>query len=163
MGGGTVAYCDPSSTCHIAAPSGFNYPNGIVKGSSELYYVPSSAIDMIRVMRLQEDLTLKQVDVVHTGMPIDNLSVDKNGDIYAAGFPKALQFIKSTSAPHEIDAPTTIWRIRRVGDKHEVKKILEDKEAKILGGATVAVHDVKTGRIFVGGAFSPYIGVCDRR
>ena len=134
----------------------------MIKGPSGLYYIPSSAIDMIRVMKLQEDLTLKQVDTVHTGMPIDNLSLDKNGDIYAAAFPKALKFIKSLSAPYDIDSPSTIWRIRRVGNKHEVTKVLEDKEAKILGGATVARHDVKTGRLFMGGAFAPYITVCDK-
>ena len=124
----------------------------MTKGLDGLYYIPSSAIDKIRVMELLPDLTLREVTVIKTGMPIDNLGVDKRGDIYAAGFPDALTFLKSLSDPYNIDGPSTIWRIHKVDDlKYEVQKVLEDKEAKVLGGATVARHDVRTGRLFIGG------------
>ena len=123
----------------------------MVKGKDGLYYIPSSAIDKIRVMELQSDLTLKEVDVVHVGMPIDNLSVDRNGDIYGAAIPKTLVLLKSFKDPHHLDSPSTIWRIRKAGSSYEVKKILEDREAKTMGGATVARHDVKTGKLFIGG------------
>lgn len=41
-----------------------------------------------------------------------------------------------------------IWRTHKseLGSGYKVKKVLEDKETKIVGGATTVVHDVKTGR-----------------
>lgn len=107
--------------------------------------------------------TLTEVDTIHLGMPVDNLSVDlRSGDLYAAAFPDVLKLLKSFKDPYHVDSPTTVWRIRkRSGEKagsgsgsaYEVKKILEDKEAKVVGGATIARHDSKTGRLFIGGTF----------
>lgn len=144
-------YCR-SSKCHIAA-SGFNQPNGIVKGKDNLYYIPSSFLDQIRVMKLRPDLTLEDVDVIHLGMPVDNLSVDKTGDIYAAGIPKTLQVLKAFKKPYEIGSPSTIWRIHKSGSSYQVQKISEDREAKLIAGATIARHDARTGRFFIGGIF----------
>lgn len=153
-GGGNVGYCGLSG-CHIAASSGFNFPNGMIKGKDGLYYIPSSLIDKIRVMKLQPDLTLKETDVIHLGMPVDNLSLDKSsGDIYASAFPKMIVTLKTFGKPYELDSPTTIWRIRKSASGYETMKVLEDKEVKIVGGATVVVHDSKTGRLFIGGKFS---------
>ena len=150
IGGGNLVYCGRAE-CHTAAISGFNYPNGMVKGSDGLYYVPSSGKDEISVMKLLPDLTMKKVDVIRVGMPVDNLSVDKDGDIYAAAFPDPLTLLKSLDDPYNLDAPSTIWRIRKIGSKYEIHKVIEDKEAKTMGGATIARHDVKTGRLFIGG------------
>lgn len=154
IGGGNVGYCGLSG-CHIAASSGFNFPNGMIKGKDGLYYIPSSLIDKIRVMKLQPDLTLKEVDVIHLGMPVDNLSLDKSsGNIYASAFPKMTIMLKTFGKPFEVDSPTTIWRIRKSASGYEITKVLEDKEVKTVGGATVAAHDLKTGRLFIGGKFS---------
>lgn len=154
IGGGNVAYCGLSG-CHIAESSGFNFPNGMIKGKDGLYYIPSSLIDKIRVMKLQPDITLKEIDVIHLGMPVDNLSLDKSsGDIYAAAFPKMTIMLKTFGKPYELDSPTTIWRIRKSVSGYRTTKVLEDKEVKAVGGATVAAHDSKTGRLFIGGKFS---------
>ena len=48
------------------------------------------------------------------------------------------------------------------GYSYELTKALEDVEAKYLPGSTVAVHDVKTDKFFLGGVASPYITVCER-
>ncbi len=56
----------------------------MIKGKDGLYYISSSLIDKIRVMKLQPDIPLKEIDVIHLGMPVDNLSLDKSsGEIYA--------------------------------------------------------------------------------
>ncbi len=154
IGGGSVAYCG-SSGCHTAASSGFNFPNGIIRGKDGLYYIPNTVVDKIKVMKLQPDLTLQEVDVIHLGMPVDNLSLDKStGDIYAAAFPRSLQLLKSFENPYGIGFSSTIWRIRQSGSGYEIRKVLEDGDVKTVGGATVAVHDAKTGRLFMGGMFS---------
>ena len=149
IGGGTLAYCSHTG-CNIAA-SGFTYPNGIAKGKDGLYYVASSIKGIIRVMRMQPNRQLVDVDFIDVGMPIDNLSVDVNGDIYAAGFPNIRLLLKSFADPYNIQSPSTLWRIRKSVSGYEVKKILEDKEKTIMSGATIVQHDAKTGRLFVGG------------
>jgi hypothetical protein len=91
------------------------------------------------------------VDSIPFDQPIDNLSVDSNGDIFAATFPRAFKFIKSTKRPLEVDPPTAIWRFRKGDDGHwEQTKIMED-DGSVLPGATTAVHDVKSKRYFIGG------------
>lgn len=107
-------------------------------------------------MQLQDGLTMKELHVIKLGMPVDNLSIDRNGDIYAAGIPKLLKVLDAFKKPYETRSPSTIWRLRRLGLglDYEVGKILEDREARIMRGLTVAVHDVKTGRLFLGGNVS---------
>lgn len=86
-------------------------------------------------------------------MPVDNLSVDRNGDIWAAAIPKPFEALSALANPYNLTFRSTIWRIHKSepGSGYEVKKMLEDKEAKIVGGATSAEHDVKTGRLFITG------------
>ena len=153
LGGGSLAYCSAAGTCHVAADKGFAYPNGIVRGHDGLYYVPNSFTNKIKVMDLRPDLTLREIDAITIGMPVDNLNVDANGDIWAAGMPKTLRTFASFVDPFNVDAPSTIWRIRKraEGRGYKVRKMLEDEEAKVMGSATVAAHDVRTGRLFIGG------------
>ena len=151
IGGGSVAYCPPKGVCHIAASSGFTFPNGLIRGKDGLFYIPSGFIDSIRVMALGPNNLLREVDVINLGMPVDNLSVDKSGDIWAAAFPKVLKLLESFGDPYNINSPTTVWRIRKTTDGYTTQKILEDAEAAIVGGATVVRHDVKTGKLFISG------------
>ena len=92
-------------------------------------------------MKLQPDLTLKGIDVIRLGMPADKLSLDKSsGDIYAAAFPKTTIMLKSFGKPYQIDYPTTIWRIRKSTSGYESTKVMENKEVKTVGGATIPAH-----------------------
>lgn len=43
----------------------------------------------------------------------------------------------------------------------QVDKVLDDRDAEVLPAATVAVHDPKTGRIFLSGMYAPFIAVCE--
>lgn len=111
-------------------------------------------------MKLQPDITLKEIDVIHLGMPVDNLSLDKSsGHIYAAAFPRMIIMLKPFGKPYEIDSPTTIWCIRKSASGYETTKVLEDKEANTVGGAIVVAHDSKTGRLSIGGKFSQAISL----
>jgi len=167
-GGGSVAYCDSNDHCHIANNHKFFFANGVVKGHDGLIYVAQTTAGKIFVYSLQEDHTLVKIDEINIGMGIDNLSVDTDGDIFVAGFPKVLAFMKSTKKPLTTDVPSTIFRIRKSIDDqgkatYEVTKALEDIEGKVLPGSTVAVHDTKTDTFFMGGVMSPFITVCRSR
>ncbi|TVY75620.1 Serum paraoxonase/arylesterase [Lachnellula suecica] len=150
LGGGSVAYCN-STSCHIAADRGFAFPNGMIKGADGLYYVPNILTNKISVMQLGPDLMLKEVDVIRVGMPVDNLSLDADGDIWASGFPKALEMAASMLDPFNVSPKSTIWRIRKGVEGYEVRKMVEDRDAVAISGATTTVHDTLTGRLFIGG------------
>lgn len=108
---------------------------------------------------------------MYIGMPLDNLSIDDNGDVFVAGFPKIWELVYASGRPRERDVGSSVWRIRRRGMKEEgeegkmeweVEKVLEDREGKFVSGATVAVHNVRTGRLFMGGIMAPFVTVCER-
>jgi len=105
-------------------------------------------------MELQEDGTLKEVDLIKIGMPLDNLSVDANGDIWASGLPKALQAIPAAHNPFTAQAPTTVWRISKTPEGYKTFKALEDRDKKVLTQLSTIEHDVETGRLFIVGKYS---------
>ena len=78
---GNVGYCSADSECKIAYPSG-NFPNGIVRDKDGLYYVAHSAGFKVEVFSVQSDDTFVKIDTIWTKMPIDNLRIDDNGDIF---------------------------------------------------------------------------------
>jgi len=41
--------------------------------------------------------------------------------------------------------------------------VLEDAEAEVLPAATTVIHDADTGRLFLGGVWSPYLAVCEKK
>ncbi|KAG4440936.1 hypothetical protein IFR05_003565 [Cadophora sp. M221] len=176
IGGGNVAYCH-RNRCKVSS-SGIKlkFPNGLVRGHEGLIYVPSTIDGSISVFTLTADHNLQQVNTIQTGLPLDNLSVDKNGDIFAAAIPQLYKWIRSSKAPFDVNAPSSVLKIRRINKKggqasgrkslfshdldYEVEKIIED-DGTVLPGSTIAVHDVETGRFFLGGAMSPYITICE--
>ena len=102
-------------------------------------------------------------------MPLDNVSPDAKGDLYGPGFPSLRQDMKGLANPYDEIAPVSVWRIRKTVDvgpdgvrsvDYRVEKVIEDRDSKVLAGATTVRHDVKTGRLFIGGEsmFSFYLG-----
>ncbi|ORY07376.1 hypothetical protein BCR34DRAFT_616679 [Clohesyomyces aquaticus] len=161
IGGATVAYCSPTGVCHRASTNKLKFPNGLAKGPDGLIYVPGSVDGTIGVFELQDNRMLKEVDVIRTRMPLDNLAFDANGDLFAAGLPDIPRTMSAFENPYELSSPATVFRIRKIDNTYHMEKILEDVEGKVLSGVTTAVHDAKTGRLFLGSAISPYMMVCD--
>lgn len=87
-------------------------------------------------------------------MPIDNLSVDGNGDIWVAGLPQALKAISAAADPLGHKTPVTVWRVRKTPEGYETVKVLEDRDMEVLEQISTVLHDVKTGRLFIGGESS---------
>jgi arylesterase/paraoxonase len=177
LGGSNIGYCD-RNRCSIAS-SGITFggANGIIRGRDGLIYVAQTYTGKITVLSLDENHVLTEVDSFDTGLPLDNLTVDKEGDIFAAGFPVAWKWGESAKRPFEVDPPSAVFRVSREergwsrkymkrGEWHKgeyyVEKVLED-DGSVLPGATVAVHDAETGRFFLGGAVAPYITICETR
>lgn len=128
-----------------------------MRGVDGLYYVPSSITGKVSVHALQPDLTLKTVDEINVGMPMDNLAVDAAGDMFAGAFPKGLQALSALTDPSNAVVASTIWRIRKKTTakgktEYEVEKFLEDKNNVALNMITTARHDTATGRLFLSGS-----------
>jgi hypothetical protein len=136
------------------------FPNGLTRGFDNLLYLPSSADGIIRVYAVSSTNSLHLVDTIRTGMPLDNIAPDAHGDLYVAGFPDLRKVMKAMADPRNVDAPSTLLRIRKTVDverkkvEYRVEKVLEDREGRVVSGATTVRHDVRTGRLWIGGKFS---------
>lgn len=160
---GDISYCDSPDSCRTVL-SGQKFPNGLHLDPSSAgprLYVPSAWIGGIKVFKWGVDRRLEQVSYIDIDMPIDNLSQDSNGDVWAAGMPKGGATLKAFNDPLGFVAPSTVLRVRRGLDGWEVKKVLEDRDGEVLPGATTVVHDVKSGRLFLAGVTSPFVTVCE--
>ncbi|KAJ4359440.1 hypothetical protein N0V95_002187 [Ascochyta clinopodiicola] len=174
IGGGTIAYCPATGGCHTVTPppgldirANLKFPNGLTVGSDGLIYVPSSADGTIKVFTLQPNRTLSQLHTIRVGMPLDNITPDARGDLWVAGFPDTRQTFKGMANPYQHVSPASVFRVRKVAGKtpdelsYEVEKMVEDREGEVISGATTVVHDVKTRRLFIGAAVSPFLVVCE--
>lgn len=135
--------------------SGLKFPNGLVKGLDGLIYVPSSLLGMIDVYQPQPNGNLVKVDSIDGGYALDNLSVDRDGTIFAAAFPDAFKLMASSKDPYNKNAPATALKvISKAEGGYEVTKAIEDGLGEILPGATTVIHDSTTGRLFLSGKSS---------
>ena len=85
----------------------------MAEGQEGLFYIPNAMIDKMMVMELGPGYMLKHNSTIHVNMPVDNIFLNCNGYILAAGFPSALRFMRSYENPFNIDSPTIIWGISK--------------------------------------------------
>lgn len=106
----------------------------------------------IDVFSLDENNILNKVcPPIVLPQPLDNLSVDGNGDIYASSFPSVNLYQQSYKQPRVVYPPTAGWHIKKTGEcQYDVLKIVED-DGTSLPVATSLLHDSETGRIFLAG------------
>ena len=157
---GDVSFCGKDGCKQMTR--GHQFPNGLIVGQDGLVYVPSAHMGSIQVYQPQPDGGLEKVDFIEINYPIDNLSQDVKGDIYAAALPKLWNALAAFDDPLHAVLPSTVFRIHKNQDgTHEVEKILEDANGEVLPITTTAVHDAKTGRIFLSSVISPFITVCE--
>lgn len=161
FGTGDVSYCSSTGDCKKVA-HGFKFPNGLHLGTDGLLYVPSAAVGGITVFRVNPDGSVVRVHYIDLEYPIDNLSEDSDGDIYAATLPKPFQSLRSFNDPlNPKSAPSTVWRVRRLNKdvpkkyQYELTKVIEDAEGECLPGLTTVIHDAKTGKLFMSGKSMP--------
>ncbi|KAJ4483329.1 hypothetical protein J3R30DRAFT_1765689 [Lentinula aciculospora] len=160
----SIGYCHSDHGCKIAVDN-FYTANGIVKAPNGTVYVASTTGLEVKMFEMQDDDSLISLEGVHCDTPIDNLSIDKEGTLFAAGMPKPLDFLehhKNSSYP----SPVCAWTFSKntdqgafYGEKYKVQKVYEDDGA-IASGATTVVHDAERGRLFMHGVVSHYLTVC---
>jgi arylesterase/paraoxonase len=80
----SVGYCHVDSGCKIAA-GGLRGANGLVRKGENMFFVGSQTRGEVRVLERQPDDSLVATDLIAVDMTMDNLSIDKDGTIWAAG------------------------------------------------------------------------------
>ncbi|KAK1140302.1 hypothetical protein N8T08_010505 [Aspergillus melleus] len=166
MGGGSAGRCrTDSGDCQIVAEKGFHGPNGIARGQDGLFYVVQALAGKISVHEMV-DGQLHWVNEIQTGFPMDNISVDSEGNIIVAAFPFIMDVLRSFDHPEVLNVAATVLRVKKtkVGGEaqYEVEKMLEDKDGKMLSTSTTAAYDVQSQRLFIGGIMAPHMTICKR-
>ena len=145
----SVGYCHVDEGCKIAM-DGLHGSNGITRAQNGTVYVANSKSGRIHVLEEQNDHSLVLVDAIAFGAfagiprcsvlslkpflgtvdrPLDNLSIDTDEALWAAGIPDSLAFI---SAYYDLEkvAPSSAIRITKnvgneafFGEKLKVQKV----------------------------------------
>ncbi|PQE22176.1 serum paraoxonase arylesterase protein [Rutstroemia sp. NJR-2017a WRK4] len=167
LGGGSIGLCNAAtSSCKIAYSTFLRGPNGLKLGPDGLLYVPITFTPEIQVFSVA-DTTLELVTKIKTPYPLDNMSVDKNGDIIVAGIPQTYKWLANLD-DRSIDVPSAVLRVKKRQDKdgngkegedYEVEIMIED-DGTIMAGGTIAVHDVEKKKVYVAGITEPHVLVC---
>ncbi|KAJ3909160.1 hypothetical protein F5879DRAFT_1007262 [Lentinula edodes] len=178
----SVGYCHSDHGCKIAVDNLYT-ANGIAKATNGTVYVASTSGLELKMFEKQDDDSLVFLEGVHCDTPIDNLSIDNEGTVFAAGeypkVPSVVQNVKLFSGmPKSLDlwehtknsshpSPVCAWTFSKntgqgsfYGEKYKVQKIYED-DGSIASGATTVVHDAERGRLFMHGVFSHHLTVCE--
>jgi arylesterase/paraoxonase len=167
LGGGSIGLCDTAtSSCNIAYSSYLRCPNGLKLGNDGLLYVPLTFTTEIQVFSVAET-TLEFVTKIKTPYPLDNMSVDKNGDLIVSGIPQTYKWLANLD-DRSVDVPSAVLRVKKSQEKdgkgseegnYEVEIMIED-DGTILAGGTIAVHDVEKKKVYVAGITEPHVLVC---
>jgi len=161
---GSVGYCHVEEGCKFAAPN-IHDANGVAS-VNDTFYVANALKGTVTVLERQTDNTLVLTDVIPIGQVIDNLSIDQDGMVWAAGLVDALQFYtKHFSNPSSPAASSALRISLNTGEalfyglKFKVEKVFEDGGI-VASGITSVVHDAKRGRLYLHGLLSPQLAVC---
>jgi len=162
----TVTYCHVDTGCKIAA-RGLLSSNGVVRGKDGQIFVSNTFSSQITVFERQADDTLVLTDVIPVqGGALDNLSVDQDGALYVAEFPRVFHMAYNHLRDPKITSPSRVRKITLntdessfFGQKYKVEKIFED-DGKIASGITSAAFDVERKRLYMHGLAAPAFVDC---
>ncbi|KAF8135716.1 hypothetical protein EV363DRAFT_1212460 [Boletus edulis] len=167
----SIGFCHADEGCKFAY-TGLHSSNGIVKGTNpgnDTFYVGDSVLGDVTVLERQSDNTLALTEVIKTGSDraLDNLAIDANGALWAAGLSDALGMaIRQMNEPSALVASSALRiTVNRglgsfYGEKYNVDKVFEDP-GELASGSTSAVYDAERRRLFMHGLLSPHLTVCN--
>ena len=156
-----MGYCD-RNTCNIAY-SGLKFPNGLVRGRGGLIYVPSTIDGTINVFTLTENHLLQKVNDVKVPLPIDNLSIDKKGDVGSSGLTHLARHltIDGVADDHIAEVGTVLSRpkIKRL-ERKLIEAVFEGDHASVFARTHTGLQTVCHRRLT---EFRSPIGIGEQR
>ena len=153
----------------MVANNGFEFANGMVSDSQGRFYV-SATTGTVVIYELEHG-QLKFLDSFGQQMAIDRISVNAEDNLVITTFPDPFELQKASSNPQEPVAGAIIFSTARQktdsreSDEqgYEAYLLIEDEDGELMPSTTIAVHDVKTERLFLAGKFSRGISICTRQ
>ncbi|EJD43579.1 calcium-dependent phosphotriesterase [Auricularia subglabra TFB-10046 SS5] len=157
----SVGFCHVDTGCFLAAEK-MPGNNGIVRApTNNTVYVANSVNGGIRVMETLKNGTLVLKETIPTELGIDNLTLDENGHIYAAAFPKSLDL---NSCLHdftfECRSPSAVYAATTNATGASTAQIIFEDDGSLVSTMTAVVHDSRHGRLFMHGLLAPWLTVC---
>ncbi|PPQ95320.1 hypothetical protein CVT26_008165 [Gymnopilus dilepis] len=151
----SVGHCDIEKGCHYAIQN-LQGSNGIAKAPNGTFYVANVISGGVSVLEAQADNTLVLTDFIPTDRPMDNLSIDSEGFLWAAAFPDVWTTLMKHFADPTFPSPTTALRFSANddanatlrGEKYKVETIFED-DGHVASGISTVVYDVKRNLLFL--------------
>lgn len=160
----SVGYCHVEEGCKIAI-AGLHGSNGIARAQNGTVYVANSKFGQIQVLEEQNEHDLVSTDSIALDRLTDNLSIDTNGALWAAGIPSGLSFLLAFHNPKKV-APSSAIRITKntgsnafFGEKLKVDKVFED-DGKQASAITSVAYDARRGILYLSGPVSTHLTVC---
>ncbi|KAF9449175.1 serum paraoxonase/arylesterase [Macrolepiota fuliginosa MF-IS2] len=156
----SVVYCHVKEGCKYAIKD-MNGNNGIVRASNGTLYVAGCVYGGLTVLEEQSDNTLVITDHIKTDRGMDNLSIDSEGHVWAAAFPKIIKLMTETFVDPNVLVPSSALRFSIntgpgafYGEKYKVEKLFED-DGQFASGSTTVAYDAQRKTIFLHGEFIP--------
>ncbi|CAI7651627.1 unnamed protein product [Penicillium pancosmium] len=159
VGDANLAECQTDSgECRLVTTKGFGYANGIVIDSQEHIYV-SGVSGVVLVYEME------------TSLGIDRISVNAEDSIVITAFPDSLELMKASTNPLDpVPGASLLLAKRKTINPEQSDEqgyqayfLITDEDGELMPSTTIAVHDVKTNRVFMTGKFSRGINICTRR
>ncbi|EJD43580.1 hypothetical protein AURDEDRAFT_145403 [Auricularia subglabra TFB-10046 SS5] len=157
----SVGLCHVDKGCFIAAKD-MQGNHGLVRASSNnTLYVGNSVNGGIHVMGMLDNGTLVLQDTIGTPFVIDSLTVDQKGHIYAAAFPRSLDFFSCMDDFSLQCRPASAVFVTTTNatGAYNVANIFED-DGTLVWSMTAVAHDAARGRLFMHGLLAPWLTVC---
>ncbi len=159
VGAGSVVYFDGESFRTVV--DAVKYANGIaVDEEQQLVYVASTTTGKILVYDRDEstgDLSLREE--IETGTGVDNIDLDRHGNLWVAAHPKLLTFVKHAGDVSKRSPSEVLW-IAKDGFTDPRVRPMWRNLGEELSGSSVAVP--VGARFLVGSVFEPFVLVCKR-
>ncbi|KAG6813313.1 hypothetical protein H0H92_012126 [Tricholoma furcatifolium] len=161
----SVGYCHAQTGCKYAIAK-MHGNNGIARALNDTFYVGNSLMGGITVLERQSDDSLVITDAIHTDRPLDNISLDSRGALWAAGFPDVPTLFFKHFRNFSIPAPSSALRASIntgpssfYGEKYKLDTVFED-DGNVASGTTSVVYDAERHRLFLHGLMAPHLSVC---
>lgn len=159
LGGGGVVHWDGSTYREVAG--GIAYANGVaVDEENDLVYVSSTTTGRVLVFDRDQDTgDLTEREVIETGTGVDNLELDRFGNVWVGAHPKLLTFMRHAGDPARRSPSEALWIASEPSTDPRVRPVWRN-EGERLSGSSVVVP--VGGRLLIGSVFEPDVLACER-
>ncbi len=151
----SVVYFDGKSGRTVA--DGLAFANGInLSRDQKTLYVAEWTKQKISVFDRNSDNSLKKRSTIHLPTAVDNLDIDKDGNIWVGGQPRMFDFMASIEDPDTI-VPST--GITVDPNTHKYRTVFVSKNGEINAASVVAIAENK---LLIGAVFDGHVLVCNK-